>query len=447
MLRSRTITRLLPLACSVVVGLQGCTADNPLTTQLSPEGLQPAFTESGSGSLGGNKSTQGFWNIKPVYDWTVSKTLKSPTTTPIPLAPGASADLVYTISFSNSIAETIEISGVQGAVCVVNNGTAATQNLAIVDQVMISTDGGATFSPATAAQAIATDDMPSLGAGESYCYAYRVDFVPTEGAMYKNVALITADNFASLEVTEGFTMPAAAELFNVDNFADIRDTVTCPTGFTCTPITPLEGLHSWGWEWLQQGTAFTGDLTVRVTNETGHCGTFEVENLIDLQEKNVDGTSPDYGAELRTARVVTEIFAGNCTPPPVAGCTPGFWKVKQHWVFWGATGYATGQAISSVFTIPAEFTTKKGVPLNDHTLVEGLSFQGGETLGGAAETLLRAAIAGLLNANHPDGGYAYTTAQIVNGVNAALASYDRATMINLAGDFDTENNRGCTVKD
>jgi hypothetical protein len=447
MARSRMFTRWLPLGCSLAVGLQGCTADHTLPTQLSPGGLAPVFTEGAAGNIGGDKFAQGFWNIKPIHDWTVEKVLKSPTATPIPLGPGSSTDLTYTITATKSITTTVEISGVTGGICVLNEGSETTQNLAILDQVMISTDGGVTFAPQGSPQPIDTDAHPSLSPGERHCYEYRIDFEPTSGAAYKNTAVITADNFEPLNVSYPFTMPEAAELFNVDNFSDIRDVVTCPTGFTCTPLTPLTGLRTWGWEWLQQGTAFSVDLVLRVTNPSVPCGTFEVENLVDLQEKNVDGSSPDYGAELRTARVVTEVFAGDCTPPKIAGCTPGFWKVKQHWVFWGPTGYATTQSVSSVFEVPADYTDKKGNSLGGQSLVDGLSFQGGSTLGGAAGNLLRAAIAGLLNATHPDGGYAYGSAQVISRVDAALASRDRAAMLTLAGDLDRENNRGCTVKD
>jgi hypothetical protein len=134
-------------------------------------------------------------------------------------------------------------------------------------------------------------------------------------------------------------------------------------------------------------------------------------------------------------------------PPPTGsqGCTPGYWKAKQHWDSWAATGYTTTQLISSVFDVPATYTSKKGAPLASSTLVEGLGFQGGTTLSGKAEILLRAAIAGLLNSSNGNVDYFYTTSVLISSVNAALNSGDGAAMVSLAAKIDTQNNKGCPL--
>jgi len=130
-------------------------------------------------------------------------------------------------------------------------------------------------------------------------------------------------------------------------------------------------------------------------------------------------------------------------PPPGEGCTPGYWKVKQHWGSWAGTGYTTTQLISSVFNVPAGLT-KDGLSLGSYTMVGGLSFQGGSTPSGKAEILLRASIAAVLNAGK-GLSYGMTTAQIVDQVNAALASGDGEIMINLATTLDELNNAGCRL--
>jgi len=77
-------------------------------------------------------------------------------------------------------------------------------------------------------------------------------------------------------------------------------------------------------------------------------------------------------------------------------------------------------------------------------MLAALSLQGGDTLEGAEEILLRATVAGLLNSkklNH----YPLTTSQIISSVNAAIASHNRATIISLATTIDNDNNSGCPL--
>src|SRR5574341_1243873 len=86
-----------------------------------------------------------------------------------------------------------------------------------------------------------------------------------------------------------------------------------------------------------------------------------------------------------------DVFCQNPPPPPAQGCTPGYWK--NHLDAWGPTGFSPSQTVASVFGNAAAFPT-----LANSTLQQGLSFQGGSTLQGAAEILLRASIAAVLNA-------------------------------------------------
>jgi hypothetical protein len=93
-----------------------------------------------------------------------------------------------------------------------------------------------------------------------------------------------------------------------------------------------------------------------------------------------------------------------------------------------------------VFDVPNAFG------LDNRTLLQALSFQGGSGTLGAATNLLRAAVAALLNSAHPDLNYPRTTAGVIADVNAALASNNRATMLNLAGRLDRDNNLGCPLR-
>jgi hypothetical protein len=121
------------------------------------------------------------------------------------------------------------------------------------------------------------------------------------------------------------------------------------------------------------------------------------------------------------------------------GCTPGYWKQKQHLDSWVATGYSPNQNLESVFNVPDSYG------LDDATLLQALSFQGGSGNTAAARNLLRAATAALLNSAHPDVDYQLSTAEVINQVNAALASNNRNTMLSLATTLDTYNNAGCAL--
>jgi len=141
-----------------------------------------------------------------------------------------------------------------------------------------------------------------------------------------------------------------------------------------------------------------------------------------------------------------KIARASCAvPPPGEGCTPGFWKTHTDRVkypnAWPPTGYVPGQPVSSVFTVPAGYASY----LRTSSLAQALAFQGGSTLDGAAEILLRAAVAAVLNSAHPAISYPRTVAGIVADVNAALASRDRSTIISLASALDADNNLGCPI--
>lgn len=127
------------------------------------------------------------------------------------------------------------------------------------------------------------------------------------------------------------------------------------------------------------------------------------------------------------------------TPAGSDGCTPGYWKVPVHHDSWAATGYTTGQTLESVFDVPDAY----GV--DNVSLVAAMSFGGGPTTTDAAKLLLHHAVAGLLNASHPDVDYAVSAADLIADVNAALATNNRATMLALKSEIDADNNAGCTL--
>jgi hypothetical protein len=123
-----------------------------------------------------------------------------------------------------------------------------------------------------------------------------------------------------------------------------------------------------------------------------------------------------------------------------SGCTPGYWR--NHTDDWEPTGYQPTQTVGSVFgSAPGE--------LIGDSLLDAVQYQtrsrARDSLLGAARTLLRAGVAALLDASHPDVDYPRSAGAVIQAVNAALASGDRNTMLALAGELDDDNNLGCPL--
>ncbi|MGH3357634.1 MAG: hypothetical protein ACRDO7_02445 [Nocardioidaceae bacterium] len=141
------------------------------------------------------------------------------------------------------------------------------------------------------------------------------------------------------------------------------------------------------------------------------------------------------------------MMAGSAVAPAAAeqigheGCTPGYWK--NHTDNWEET--RPGVLLSNIYNVSAALT---GV-----TLEEALGLPGGPGVDGAERNLARAATAAWLNAAHEGLGYPWRRfangldgrPPLVQFVNDALASGDRATMLAAAERLDTDNNLGCPL--
>jgi len=121
------------------------------------------------------------------------------------------------------------------------------------------------------------------------------------------------------------------------------------------------------------------------------------------------------------------------------GCTIGYWKQSKHLDAWSPTGYSPTQTLESVFDVP------DSLQLDNKTLLQALAFKGNKKIQGSAQNLLRAAVAALLNAAHPDVNYPRTTSDVISDVNAALASLNSSTILALANALDKDNNLSCPL--
>lgn len=146
-------------------------------------------------------------------------------------------------------------------------------------------------------------------------------------------------------------------------------------------------------------------------------------------------SSSSTSSSTTSSSTTTSSTTTTTTPPGEEGCTPGFWKNHpEAWV-----GFLPTQTLGSVFDAALLGD------LADVTLLDALSFGGGSTLTEAQQILLRQAVAALLNAAHPDVDFSLTTAEVIAAVNAALASGDRETILDLAEDLAAANEAGCPL--
>jgi len=124
------------------------------------------------------------------------------------------------------------------------------------------------------------------------------------------------------------------------------------------------------------------------------------------------------------------VGAAYYVPPAVNhGCTLGFWKTHTPWT---GTGYTTDE------TLTAAGFTSTGTS-GSVSMLDALSFSGGNTVQDAKNLLLKQAVAALLNAATPGMNYPLTTTEILNQVNAALATGNRGTILALAATLETDN--------
>jgi hypothetical protein len=146
------------------------------------------------------------------------------------------------------------------------------------------------------------------------------------------------------------------------------------------------------------------------------------------------GTTTTDTTTTTTDTTTTTTTTTTTAPPSGDGCTPGYWKNHtEDWV-----GYDPDDLVSSVFANAGS--------LGSMTLLEALQNGGGDTLEDAKRLLIHHAVAALLNSTHPDVDYAFTTAQVIAWTSDMLTSTDRDEILGLKDLFDTENNRGCTVR-
>ncbi|SDS39433.1 DUF7507 domain-containing protein [Pseudomonas oryzae] len=318
---------------------------------------------------------------------------------------------------------------------VTNTGNVVLQNVNVVD------DNG---TPGNSGDDVTLISNATLGVGASLPFngnfssssasstdvvtATGVDMLTSQAVSDTETASCAADLNPSIAVTKQCTDAMAHDqpiLFNgtvsnTGNVALLGVTVVDDNG---TPADPLD-----------DQTFNLGDLAPGASanyNGSYSPGTGTWTNTV---EANANGAL-ETGSFTATASATCDVPP---PPPEFEGCTPGFWKNSPgSWV-----GYSPNQLVGSVFSLPSGVLNNQ---LGDDTLMEALGYPGGTNLVGAAQILLRAAVASLLNAGHPDVDFPLTTSEVITQVNAALATKDRGTILALASTLDGYNNLGCDL--
>ena len=387
---------------------------------VSPGDAGPLFNlnDPGPTNLRVSKTATASWTRGVDYRWTLEKTV-SPAGAE--LGPGASATFTYTLAAVRDTGAAADRLTVSGEICVQNVGGGATASLAVSDNVQASTNGGSTWTTIASA-AVDISAAPVIPGQQSRCYPYTVAFTPVAGAVYRNEGLVSITNYsgapgtvAVFEKYAPFTLPASPTLTETDATAALTDALVCPAGFTCTPGPG---------PWTLTGTQ-TVQYAVTVTRTDAPCDhTARLANTATLTE----GGSGTVHVDSAAATLTTPA----CAPPPdFQGCTPGYWKQRQHFGNWG--GYVpTGPGAS-------RYDAVFGVALfgPSTTLLDALGKGGG-----GKYRLGRHSAAALLNASNAGVAYGMTPAQVIAAVQHAVSTGDHD---GAADAFEARNERRCPL--
>jgi hypothetical protein len=334
------------------------------------------------------------------YDWDITKDVDATTAT---IDLGGSATFNYTVNVSHD-AGTDSGWSLTGTITVNNPNDWE----AIVVDITDAVDNGGVCTVTNG------DDVsvPASGSvNRTYSCTYASAPSPASGT---NTATATWDAALYHTPTGTDTGTAAANFSGapttvVDECIDVTDDVEGFLGTVCVGDA--------------NPTTFHYSRTIAPADYGNVCGTFTFDNTASFETNDTAATGSD--SETVTVTVLC----------PTEGCTPGFWK--NHTDVW--VTYTPGTLVGSVFTVPAALSD-----LADDTFLTALSYPGGTGDAGAAQILLRAGVAALLNAASPSVDYPLTTAQVIALVNAALAG-SSSDMLTLASTLDGYNNLGCPL--
>jgi hypothetical protein len=266
-------------------------------------------------TLTAEKTAEGFRQKWIEYDWEIGE-VQSPSG--FELFPGESTSMSANAHVIRMLHGESNRVGVRGQICVTNTGREVTEGLAILDMVEFKLGDGE-FQELTAWEVDVTDKA-AINPGDRHCYPYQVPFVAINGAVYRNVARVSIDNFAGhhgedygTETSATFELPGSPTVVEMDGTADAELVSSCPEGFICTS----DGASSW-----HLGDSGRLNISLVIRNVSAVCGRHGLGWEIWL--KSSDSGQNDHSTS------ETAIDAGTCvvhegptvTPVPPASPMP-----------------------------------------------------------------------------------------------------------------------------
>lgn len=251
----------------------------------------------------------GYWTHE--YNWKAETSIDP--TSVVNLSHGETATQVYSLvaTRSDNIKETF---GILGKVCVANTGFEDTKGLAIAAVVQTQVGDGEYTDYAT--RYVNTARKPILSPNEQHCYGFERTFTPVPGALYRNVARVSINNYQGndgtpfiIEEARDFTLPTTPRIRH--GHAWLTAVALCPAGFTC------DGGNTGPWR-LSGSETLHFNSTLK--NVSAQCSAaFVLRNVALLTENR---------QQIRTSSAEVAVTTAACKSLPPKGCTalPEYWR-------------------------------------------------------------------------------------------------------------------------
>lgn len=241
-----------------------------------------------------------------LYKWQIHRTV-SPAT--VNLLRGDSAVVTYGLVADRDSGTNVNFQS--GSICVTNNGSSDTQNLAITADVQASANGS--DYTALASGPVDVSAMPILPNGQSYCYPFRVDYLTTPGATHRVTAKVSISNFSQPpDLTCTGVEPCAASVTVSDEFQ---------------PIGTVQGSSN---ETIHVSDTMGGSFTFSAAGTQTFTKTYACDAQAGINAGTATIQEPDQTVQADTSEVTVNCQAPTVSPTASSDLTLGYaWTVAK----------------------------------------------------------------------------------------------------------------------
>lgn len=196
------------------------------------------FSPKNSSLIDVTTSADGINQQQVNYSWSIEKSTE---TKNLQLRIGDSYSPMFNIKITRENAASRNDQGVEGQVCIKNQGKKSTEGLQITSQVQYQAKRGGFQNLDGAVQTMAPDQISS---GTKACFPLQISFTPPADSKkfrVKSEATVTNSarkhrEFETSTDTDPFNIPQAT--VSTTNTATVTDKQTCPQDYECTPSDP-----------------------------------------------------------------------------------------------------------------------------------------------------------------------------------------------------------------